>query len=82
MIISVNEELSKIEKNLWLLYYNDFYINIGGGYAIRVTRIDSEIWFEVDSEPMLVGCYIYATNNLKDCLSWCYDNLDLDFEYY
>lgn len=28
------------------------------------------------------GCYIYTTNNLKDCLSWCYNNLNLDFNYY
>ena len=82
MIISVKEELSKIEKNLWQLYYNDLYINIGSEYGIRVVKYDSEIWFEVDREPMMSGSYIYTTNNLKDCLSWCYDNLELNFNYY
>lgn len=82
MIISIEEELTKIQKNLWRLNYDDLYITLSNRYAIRVTKDNSGIWFEVDNEPMMKGCYIYTTNNLKDCLSWCYDNLDLDFEYY
>lgn len=82
MIISVEEELSKINKNLWKLLYDVLYINISDDYAIRVVKYGSEIWFEVDSEPMMIGCYVYSTNDLKDCLSWCYDNLELDFNYY
>lgn len=82
MIISVDEELDKIQNNLWRLNYDDLYINLTNGYAIRVTKNKSEMWFEVDSEPMMTGCYIYTTNNLKDCLSWCYNNLKLDFNYY
>ena len=38
--------------------------------------------FEVDQEPLLDGCYIFSSNNLKETLDWCYDNLNIDLMYY
>ena len=42
----------------------------------------SEVWFEVDQEPLLDGCYLFSSNNLKEALDWCYDNLNIDLMYY
>lgn len=82
MIISVDKEISKIKDNLWKLLYDDIYIVISKEYAIRVTKDGKDIWFEVDSEPLMSGCYLYATNDLRECLSWCCDNLDIDLNFY
>lgn len=82
MIISVDKEISKIKENLWKLLYDDLYIVISRKYAIRVTKDGKDIWFEVDLEPLMSGCYLYATNDLRDCLSWCCDNLDIDLNFY
>ena len=28
------------------------------------------------------GCYLFSSNNLKEALDWCYDNLNIDLKYY
>lgn len=81
-IVDIKEELDKILEEYWYLGYNDLYINLVDGYAIRVTKVENEIWFEVDKEPLLRGCYLYCSQNLKDVFDWCYDSLNLDILYY
>ena len=81
-IFNIKDELDKILKSYWFLDYKDLYINLVDGYAIRVTKVENEIWFEVDKEPLLRGCYLYCSQNLKDVFDWCYDNLNLDILYY
>ena len=28
------------------------------------------------------GCYLFSSNNFKETLDWCYDNLNIDLMYY
>ena len=81
-LISIESELKNISKNYWLLDYNNLYIDLGDTYSIRVTKDDGEVWFEVDQEPLLNGCYLFSSNSLKETLGWCYDNLNIDLMYY
>ena len=80
--ISIESELKNISKKYWLLDYNNLYINLGDIYSIRVTKVNGEVWFEVDQSPLLNGCYLFSSNSLKDALDWCYDNLNIDLMYY
>ena len=80
--ISIESELKNISKNYWLLDYNNLYIDLGDTYSIRVTKVKGGVWFEVDQEPLLNGCYLFSSNSLKDALDWCYDNLNIDLMYY
>ena len=80
--ISIEAELKNISKNYWLLDYNNLYINLGDTYSIRITKVNGGVWFEVDQEPLLNGCYLFSSNSLKDALDWCYDNLNIDLMYY
>ena len=80
--ISIEAELKNISKKYWLLDYNNLYIGLGDIYSIRVTKVKGAVWFEVDQEPLLKGCYLFSSNNLKEALDWCYDNLSIDLMYY
>ena len=80
--ISIETELKNISKKYWLLDYNNLYIDLGDAFSIRVTKVSGEVWFEVDQEPLLDDCYLFSSNNLKDALDWCYDNLNIDLMYY
>ena len=80
--ISVEAELKNISKKYWQLAYNNLYIGLGYTYSIRITKIKGAVWFEVDQEPLLNGCYLFSSNNLKETLDWCYDNLSIDLMYY
>ena len=81
-LISIETELKNISKNYWLLDYNNLYINLGDTYSIRITKVKGAVWFEVDQEPLLDGCYLFSSNSLKETLDWCYDNLNIDLMYY
>ena len=80
--ISIESELKNISKKYWLLDHNNLYISLGDTYSIRVTKVNGEVWFEVDQEPLLNGCYLFSSNSLKEALDWCYDNLNIDLMYY
>jgi hypothetical protein len=80
--ISIESELKNISKKYWLLDYNNLYIDLGDTYSIRITKVNGGVWFEVDQEPLLDGCYLFSSNSLKDALDWCYDNLNIDLMYY
>ena len=80
--ISIESELKNISKNYWQLDYNNLYIGLGDTYSIRVTKVNGEVWFEVDQSPLLNGCYLSSSNSLKEVLDWCYDNLNIDLMYY
>ena len=59
--------------------------NISGAIIIassRVVKVKGVVWFEVDKSPLLDGCYLFSSNNLKETLDWCYDNLNTDLMYY
>ena len=81
-LINIETELKNISKKYWQLAYNNLYIGLGGTYSIRVSKVKGEVWFEVDQEPLLDGCYLFSSNSLKDALDWCYDNLNIDLMYY
>ena len=81
-LINIEAELKNISKNYWQLDYNNLYIGLGDTYSIRITKVKGEVWFEVDQSPLLDGCYLFSSNNLKDALDWCYDNLSIDLMYY
>ena len=80
--ISIEAELKNISKNYWQLDYNNLYINLGNAYTIRITKVKVAVRFEVDQSPLLDGCYLFSSNNLKETLDWCYDNLNIDLMYY
>ena len=81
-LINIDAELMYVLKKYWQLDYNNLYINLGDTYTIRVTKVNGEVWFEVDQSPLLDGCYLFSSNNLKETLGWCYDNLNIDLMYY
>ena len=81
-LINVDAELTYVLKNYWQLDYNNLYINLGNTYTIRITKVKGDVWFEVDQSPLLDGCYLFSSNNLKETLDWCYDNLNIDLMYY
>lgn len=81
-LISIDAELMYVLKNYWQLDYNNLYINLGDTYVIRVTKVNGEVWYEVDQEPLLDGCYLFSSQDLKETLDWCYDNLNIDLIYY
>ena len=81
-LINIGSELKHISKNYWQLDYNNLYIDLGNTYAIRITKVNSDVWFEVDQEPLSDGCYLFSSNSLKETLDWCYDNLNIDLMYY
>ena len=80
--INIDAELMYVLKNYWKLDYNNLYINLGHTYAIRVTKFNGEVWYEVDQEPLLDGCYLFSSQDLKETLDWCYDNLNIELMYY
>lgn len=63
------------------LDYTDIFMPLTLKYTIRVTKIDSSIWFEVGQEPLLEGCYLFSSQDLKETLDWCYDNLKGSFTW-
>ena len=81
-LINIDSELKHISKNSWKLDYNNLYIDLGDTYAIRITKVSGEVWFEVDQAPLLDGCYLFSSQDLKETLDWCYDNLNIDLMYY
>ena len=81
-LINIDVELMYVLKNYWKLDYNNLYIGLGDTYSIRVTKVNGEVWFEVDQEPLLNGCYLFSSQDLKETLDWCYDNLNIDLMYY
>ena len=81
-LISIETELKNISKNYWLLDYDNLYINLGDTYSICITKVNGEVWFEVDQSPLLDGCYLFSSNSLKETFDWCYDNLNIDLMYY
>ena len=81
-IFNTDNIVKEILDNYWKLDYNDVYIKLDNSYAIRVTKVDGEIWFELDQEPLMEGCYIFCSQDLKEVFDWCYDNLNLDILYY
>ena len=81
-ILNIDAELKYILKNYWQLDYNNLYLNLDTKYAIRVTKYQGEVWFEVDQEPLLEGCYLFSSQDLKETLDWCYDNLNIELMYY
>ena len=38
--------------------------------------------FELDQQPLLQGCYLFSSQDLKETLDWCYDNLNIKLMYY
>lgn len=74
--------VKNIMDNYWKLDYKDIYVMLGKSYAIRVTKSNGEIWFELDQEPLMKGCYVFCSQDLKEVFDWCYDNLNLDILYY
>ena len=81
-LININSESMYILKNYWQLDYNNLYIDLNDTHAIRITKVNSEVWFEVDQEPLLNGCYLFSSQDLKETFDWCYDNLNIDLMYY
>ena len=81
-ILNIDAELKYILKNYWQLDYNNLYLNLDTKYAIRVTKYQGEVWFEVDQEPLLEGCYLFSSQDLKETLDWCYGNLNIELMYY
>ena len=81
-LINIDAELMYVLKNYWQLDYNNLYINLGDTYTIRVTKVNGEVWFEVDQSPLLDGCYLFSSQDFKETLDWCYDNLNIDLMYY
>ena len=80
-----------IDTNLYLSYINagcsdellnGDYLILNDKFAIKVVYTTTDIWYEVDQEPLLEGCYIYATNSFKGCLDWCNENLNTNILYY
>lgn len=61
---------------------NGDYLNLNNKFAIRIVYTKTDIWYEVDQEPLMEGCYVYATNDFKDCLNWCNENLGTNILYY
>ena len=81
-LINIDAELMYVLKKYWQLDYNNLYINLGDTYTIRVTKVNGEVWFEVDQSPLIDGCYLFSSQDLKETLDWCYDNLNIDLMYY
>ena len=81
-LINIDAELMYVLKKYWQLDYNNLYIDLGDTYTIRITKINGEVWFEVDQEPLLDGCYLFSSQDLKETLDWCYDNLNIELMYY
>ena len=81
-LINIDSELKHILKNYWQLDYNNLYMDLDNTYAIRITKVNGVVWFEVDQEPLLDGCYLFSSQDLKETLDWCYDNLNIDLMYY
>ena len=81
-IISLSLLNEYISCNCWEEFCSGDYLVLSNNYAIRMTEVKGEVWFEVDQEPLLDGCYLFSSNNLKETLDWCYDNLNIDLMYY
>ena len=81
-IINIDVELKSILKNYWKLDYNNLYLKLNNTYSIRIIKDEGVVWFEVDREPLLDGCYLFSSQCLKETLDWCYDNLDINLMYY
>ena len=81
-LINIDDELMYVLKNYWQLDYNNLYVNLWDTYAIRVIKVNGEVWFEVDQSPLLDGCYLFSSQDLKETLDWCYDSLNIDLMYY
>lgn len=82
MIIDVKGYLAYIERGNSDELFNGGYLTLNNSYVIRVVCEGNDIWYEVDQEPVLEGCYLYATNSFKDCLDWCNENLNTNILYY
>ena len=81
-LMNIKGELKNISKKYWQLDYNDLYLRLDSTYTIRITKVSGEVWFEVYQEPLLGGWYMFSSQDLKEALDWCYDNLNIDFMYY
>ena len=81
-LINIDAELMYVLKKYWQLDYNNLYIDLGDTYTIRITKVKGSVWFEVDQSPLLDGCYLFSSQDLKETLDWCYDNLNIDLMYY
>ena len=81
-ILNIDAELKCILNNYWKLDYDNLYLNLNYEYAIRITKVKGAVWFEVDQSPLLDGCYLFSSQDLKETLDWCYDNLNIELMYY
>ena len=81
-LLNIDAELMYVLKNYWQLDYNNLYIDLDDTYSIRITKFNGEVWFEVDKTPLLDGCYLFSSQDLKETLAWCYDNLNINLMYY
>lgn len=81
-LIDIKDELKSISKKYWQLDYNDLYLRLDSTYTIRITKVSGEVWFEVYQKPLLGGRYMFTSQDLKEALDWCYDNLKIDLMYY
>ena len=81
-IININETLKRVQRNFWRLDYNDLYIYLNDKYSIRVVKLRGEVWFELDQIPLMTGCYLFSSKDLKEVFDWVFDNLKLDILYY
>lgn len=81
-ILNIDAELKSILNNYWKLDYVNLYLNLNDEYTIRITKVKGAVWFEVDQSPLLDGCYLFSSQDLKETLDWCYDNLNIELMYY
>ena len=81
-LLNIDAELMYVLKNYWQLDYNNLYIDLDDTCSIRITKVNGEVWFEVDQAPLLEGCYLFSSQDLKETLDWCYDNLNINLMYY
>ena len=81
-LLNIEDELKNISKKYWQLDYNNLYLRLDSTYTIRITKVSGEVWFDVVLERSLEGRYLFSSQDLKEALDWCYDNLNIDFMYY
>lgn len=54
-------------------------------YLKGVLSVEQELMIEDNMVVFFTtddGCYLFSSNNLKETLDWCYDNLNIDLMYY
>lgn len=82
MIVELKSYLEYIGNGHSDELFNGDHLTLNNTYAIRVVYSGKDIWYEVDQEPLMEGCYVYATNDFKDCLNWCNEHLGTNILYY